>query len=85
MGYEFRENNEILDIIRVKDGYKYTIRIFKNYVNYIALIVERLGKPIKILYGKYDHDKIINMLNKDGYEKTFTKLYLELMRLKPRK
>ena len=89
MRYEFRESNEVLDIIRVKDGYKYTIRIFKTYVNYIALIVEKLDrrgyKPVKVLYGRFDHDKIIMMLNEDGYEKTFTKIYLELTKQKARK
>jgi hypothetical protein len=78
--YEFKESNEILDIVKKANEYVYTIRIFKNSNDYVGLIVERLNKPVKVLYGRFSHDKIIMMLNENGFEKTFLAIEKELMK-----
>ncbi len=85
MRYEYRETDEVLDIIRTKDDYKYTIRLFKGSSD-VALIVERLEQNkyriLRVVYGRFNHDKLIRLLNEDGFEKTFITVEKEILRLK---
>ena len=85
MRYEYRETEEVLDIIRIKDDYKYIIRLFKDSSD-VALIVEKLEgekfRVLRVVYGKYDHNRLAKMLSEDGFEKTFITVEKEILRLK---
>ncbi len=78
--YEFRENENIIDIVKKANEYVYTIRIFKNSNDYVGLIVDKGNRPVKVLYGKYNHDKIIMMLNENGFERTFIEIEKSLIK-----